>query len=35
VSARARKQEWIVWGAGRGDRRLSERKLGMRIAFEI
>jgi hypothetical protein len=36
--ARARKQEWVVWGAGWGEggyRRLLERKLGEGIAFEM
>jgi hypothetical protein len=35
-NARARTQEWVCWGAGRGrgDRGLSERK-GKEIAFEM
>jgi hypothetical protein len=36
-NARARKQEWVGWGAGGGerDRGFSERKLGQGIAFEM
>jgi hypothetical protein len=34
-NARARKQKWVGWGAGRGYRGLSERKLGKGIAFEM
>jgi hypothetical protein len=35
--ARARKQEWVGWGAGGGggDRGFSERKLGNGIAFKM
>ena len=35
--ARARKQEWVGWGAGQGEsnRGLSERRLGKGIAFEM
>jgi hypothetical protein len=36
-NARARKQEWVGWGAGggEGDSGFSKRKLGMGIAFEM
>jgi hypothetical protein len=36
-NARARKQEWVGWGAGGGggDRGFSERKLGKGIKFEM
>jgi hypothetical protein len=36
-NARARKREWVDWGAGQGVeyRGLSERKLGKGIAFEM
>ena len=34
-NARARKWEWVGWGAGGGDRRFSERKLGKETAFEM
>jgi hypothetical protein len=36
-NARARKQEWVGWGAGWKGwyRELSERKLGKGIAFEM
>jgi hypothetical protein len=36
-NARARKQEWVGWGAGQGEgyRGLSERKLGKETAFEM
>jgi hypothetical protein len=36
-NARARKWEWVGWGAGLGVgyRELLERKLGKRIAFEL
>ena len=32
-NARARKQEWVVWRAGGGDRGFLERKLGKGITF--
>jgi hypothetical protein len=35
--SKARKQEWVGWGTGRGggDRGLSEGKLGKGITFEM
>jgi hypothetical protein len=34
-NARARRQEWMGWGGGEGEREFSERKPGDEITFKM